>query len=316
MSYRPKQQFNHPIGPEYSRPWGLFQNSRVRREISQLDATEDCQRIVFLLKAYEFPSDLTHALEMGLYHTYGSRTVAKLLDYTQEFENFGQKRYDDTYILIAQFMEAGWDNDLGARALKQVAKAHSRFAIKNDDYLFVLWTFIEFPIQWMRKYGWRKFTEHEEKAWYAYWLRIGEHMGIHSLPEKKTEFADFVESYEQREMVPNEYSERVSMATVRIMQGWLPKFLRPFVMPLAACISEPRFLEAINYDRPHYLMRLFVHSCLKLRALFKRIVSFDRFPDLLSENYYRTYPEGDYEIEKLKPDYFDNKNLSTDKISN
>ena len=63
-------------------------------------------------------------------------------------------------------------------------------------------------------------------------------------------------------------------------------------------------------------MRLFVHGCLRLRALFKRIVSFDRFPDLLSENYYRTYPEGDYEIEKLKPDYFDDKNLSTDKISN
>ena len=205
MSNQPKHQFNHPKGPEYKRPWCLFQNPKVREEIAQLDAKKDCQRIVFLLKAYEFPSDLTHALEMGLYHTYGSRTVAKLLDYTQEFENFGQKRYDDTYILIAQFMEAGWDNELGARALKQVAKAHSRFAIKNDDYLFVLWTFIEFPIQWMRKYGWRKFTPHEEKAWYAYWLKIGEHMGIQSLPREKEIFASFVEDYEKntRDIINN-----------------------------------------------------------------------------------------------------------------
>ena len=311
MSNQPKHQFNHPKGPEYKRPWGLLQNPKVRQEIAQLDAKKDCQRIVFLLKAYEFPSDLTHALEMGLYHTYGSRTVAKLLDYTQEFENFGQKRYDDTYILIAQFMEAGWDNELGARALKQVAKAHSRFAIKNDDYLFVLWTFIEFPIQWMRKYGWRKFTPHEEKAWYAYWLKIGEHMGIQSLPREKEVFASFVEDYEKREMVPNEYSERVSMATVRIMQGWLPKILRPLVMPLAACLSEPRFLEAVNYKKPSFIAKFLVHSCLKIRALIKRLISFDKFPDLLAENYYRTYPNGDFEIEALKPDYFEQSNLKT-----
>ncbi len=311
MSYRQKRQFNHPAGPEYKRPWGIFQNPKVREEIAKLDAKEDCQRIVFLLKSYEFPSDLTHALEMGLYHTYGSRTVAKLLDYTQEFENFGQKRYDDTYILIAQFMEAGWDSDLGAQALKQVAKAHSRFSIRNDDYLFVLWTFIEFPIQWMRKYGWRKFTAHEEKAWYAYWLKIGEHMGIHSLPEDKDDFSKFVEDYELREMIPNEYSERVSMATVRIMQGWLPRIIRPLVMPLAACLSEPRFLEAINYKRSHFFMRLIVLGSLKVRAKIKRFISFDRFPDLLSENYYRTYPDGKYEIEKLKPDYFNKDGIQT-----
>ena len=308
MSNPKTYHFDHPPGPEYKRPLGFLQNRKVRKEIVELDAENDCQRIVFLLKAYEFPSDLTHALEMGLYHTYGSRTVAKLLDNTREFENFGQKRYDDTYILIAQFMEAGWDNVLGARALTQVAKAHARFAIKNEDYLFVLWTFIDFPIQWMKKYGWRKFTEHEEKAWYCYWLKIGEHMEIHSLPEKKRDFAQFVENYERREMIPNQYSERVSMATVRIMQGWLPKILQPLVMPLAACLSQPRFLQAINYEQPNFLLRFFVHGTLKLRGFFKRLISFDRFPDLISKNYYRTYPDGKYEIEKLNPTYSNDKN--------
>ena len=138
-------------------------------------------------------------------------------------------------------------------------------------------------------------------------------MGIHSLPAEKESFASFVEDYERREMVPNEYSQRVSMATVRIMQGWLPKIVRPLVMPLAACLSEPRFLEAISYKKPGYLAKFLVHSCLKIRALMKRFISFDKFPDLLSENYYRTYPNGDFEIEALKPDYFDQSNLKPKK---
>ena len=45
----------------------------------------------------------------------------------------------------------------------------------------------------------------------------------------------------------------------------------------------------------------------------KRFISFDKFPDLLSENYYRTYPNGDFEIEALKPDYFDQSNLKPKK---
>ena len=47
-----------PKAQNTSVPWGLFQNPKVRQEIAQLDAEKDCQRIVFLLKAYEFPSDL------------------------------------------------------------------------------------------------------------------------------------------------------------------------------------------------------------------------------------------------------------------
>ena len=54
---------------------GIGQNRGVRDEIARLDALRDCQRIVFLLSAYEFPFDMTRALEIALFHTYGSRSV-------------------------------------------------------------------------------------------------------------------------------------------------------------------------------------------------------------------------------------------------
>ena len=296
--------FSHPPGPSYKRPWGFLQNKEVGQEIAGLDAYKNCQRIVFLLKSYEFPSDITHSLELAIYHTYGSRSVAKLLDFTKEFENHGQKRYDDTYILIAQFMEAGWDNEMGSRALSQVVKAHSRFHIRNQDYLFVLWTFIDFPIEWMRNFGWRQFTPHEEKAWFNFWVQIGLKMGIKSIPETKDAYDAFIDDYEMREMVCSAESRNVSEATLRIMEGWLHPSLKGFVGSLAACLSRPRFLVATGYDRPHWLFVKAVHSLLKIRAYVKRLISFERFPDLLSNQKYRTYPDELPQVEKLEPVYY------------
>ncbi|MEM7465926.1 MAG: oxygenase MpaB family protein [Pseudomonadota bacterium] len=294
----------NPPGPEYTRPWGFRQNPAVAKEIASLDAKVDCQRIAFLLKSYEFPMDMTRSLEIALYHTYGSKSVSQLLDFTQEFDNHGQKRYDDTYLLIAQFMEAGWDNELGDRALRRMNQAHARFTIKNDDYLFVLWTFIDFPVEWMREYGWRAFTPHEEQAWYYFWMQIGQRMCIKDIPDTRSDYNDFISNYEAREMVPNEYSRNVSDATIRIMQGWLPKTFRPAVKPLAACLCRPQFLLAVGYDRPIWPLRVALWSLLKTRRIIKQFVSFDAFPDLVANQSYRTYPDDDYEIENLGPAYY------------
>ena len=77
---------------------------------------------MFLLSAYEFPFDMTRSLEIALFHTYGSRSVSRLLDRTAQFSRHGQKRYDDTNLLIASFMEAGWDGAPGAQAIAQGAR--------------------------------------------------------------------------------------------------------------------------------------------------------------------------------------------------
>ena len=105
-----------PPGPRYRRPLGLLHHRGVRQEIAALHAERDCERIVFLLSTYEFPFDMTRALEVALFHTFGSRSVSRLLDRTGQFQHQGQKRYDDTNLLIAQFIESGWQAPLGASA--------------------------------------------------------------------------------------------------------------------------------------------------------------------------------------------------------
>src|SRR5882757_4947924 len=117
-------------------------------EIRRLDPSIDNQRIVFLSSCFDFPFDTTRALEFALFRTYCVPSISALLDRTGEFRHRPQKRYDDTDIIVSELMEWGYESDRGKRALRRMNGMHGRFAIANDDFLYVLSTFIYEPIRW------------------------------------------------------------------------------------------------------------------------------------------------------------------------
>ena len=184
----------------YPKKWGFLRNAQVRQHIATLDPIRDCQEIVQLLATYEYPYDTQRALELALFYTYGSQSVSKLLDKTREFANDGQKRYDDTRILIGLFLESGWEGDFGRQAIARINRTHSHYSIYNDDFLFVLWTFIEFPIRWSKQFAYRAMTAHEQKAWFHFWHEVGTRLNIQHIPANKKAFDDWVKHYETREM--------------------------------------------------------------------------------------------------------------------
>lgn len=288
--------------PVYRRPFGILHNPAVRREIASLDAQRDCQRIVHLLTSYEFPFDMTRALEIALFHTYGSRSVSRLLDRTMQFADHGQKRYDDTNLLIGHFMAHGWDGDPGARAIARMNAIHAHYRIPNDDFVFVLWTFIDFPIQWMAEFGWRAFTAHEQAAWFHYWVQIGARMGLHGIPADKAAYDAWIAAYEAREMVPDDANHRVAVATVAIMQGWLPGPLRPLVRPVAACLVRPQFLRAAKLPPPSPTLRAVLRTVLRLRAAVKSVVSIEAYPNRIEDKRYLTYPGSQPALEQVGPE--------------
>ena len=289
-------------GRKYSKKLGFMPNPAVAREIAGLDAQADCQRIVYLLTAYEFPWDITRSLEVALFYTYASDTVSKLLDRTREFQDHGQKRYDDTRLLIAHFMESGWDGDVGRRALARINQTHGNYRIPQDDFLFVLWTFIEFPMRWTSEFSWRPMTAHEQNAWFNFWCEIGRRMGLVGIPESKPAFEAFVQAYGERHFVPDDASARVAEATLAIVRAWLPAPLKGLVAPaVASLIDEPAFLAAVKLKPAPVLMRKVVRHSLKALAGMKRVIVMGGYPTLLADAPNRTYPGNRYEIEALEP---------------
>ncbi|MET0341043.1 MAG: oxygenase MpaB family protein [Polyangiales bacterium] len=287
--------------PHYQKTLGLLRDPRVRTEIAGLDPVRDCQRIVHLLVAYEFPWDITRALELALFYTYGSDSVARLLDRTGEFERRGQKRYDDTQILIGEFLESGWEGPRGRRALARMNALHGRFSIPNDDFLFVLWSFIDYPIRWAAEFAHRPFSAGEQTAWFTFWCEIGARMGLRDVPGTRADFARFIEGYERVHLVYSEPSRRVADATVRIMEGWLPRPLRFAVQPVARSLVSERLREALGYAPAPGWVRTGVRGALKLRGHLSRHLALGSYPSLMATLRTRTYVEPVDAIEEIGP---------------
>ncbi len=279
---------------EYARRLWLFRDSGPAREIASLDAKRDCQRIAHLIVKYEHTWDMQRALELALFHTYGSVSVAKLLDRTGEFRRRGQRRYDDTQLLIGRFIEAGWDGELGRRAIARINEIHARYKIPNDDYLFVLSTFVTFPIRWMADMAWRPFTPHEALAWFEFWRGVGERMGMTELPETLEQLHAWVDAYERKHMMFDEANRRVADATVDIMRAWLPAPLRGVVRPVATALIDERLRVAFGYPPAPTWLRPALARALRMRAAIDRHIPLDRYPStydgLDTRSYGRAHP--------------------------
>ena len=107
----------------------------IRDYILTLDPKNDCQEISYLISAYEFPWDLTRALEFALFRVFGMPNESALLAQTGEFVQRTQKRYDDTVLILSEIIENGYDSPRGHAALVRMNKQHSRYQIPNDEIL-------------------------------------------------------------------------------------------------------------------------------------------------------------------------------------
>lgn len=289
------------IQPTYRKQAGLFRNPGVRRELQSLDPRRDHQRMVHLLTAYEFPFDITRALELALFHTYASPRVSGLLARTGEFERHGQKRYDDTSRLISEFMESGYDSEQGQRAIAHMNYIHSHYRIDNADYLFVLATFITYPIEWLRQYGWRKLTPSEELALFYFFREVGRRMNLTDLPDTMDELTAFMQDYERRYFRYTESNRRVAESTVQIVQGWFPQLLHPLVRPTFAALLSPELRTAFGYTQPPRWFTALIEAALWVRKGPLRFITFKAYPSTIAKANFRYYPAGPPDIEAVGP---------------
>ena len=119
--------------------------SQWLREMRTLDPKRDCRRIVFLDSFCEFPFDTSRALELAFFKTFASPSIAALLDSTGEFRLRGQKRYDDTSLLLEQPLLDGFEHPSSRQAIRRINQMHHPYEIGNDDLRYVLATFVVVP---------------------------------------------------------------------------------------------------------------------------------------------------------------------------
>ena len=271
----------------------------ILQEIKRLDPVVDHQRIAFLTSLHEFPWDTTRSLELALFRAFAVAKGTALLAGTGEFTQRTQKRYDDTVLILAEILEHGYDSDRGKAAFRRMNQMHGRHPIPNDEFIYVLSTFVFEPIRWNERFGWRPLHLNEKLAAYYFWREIAKRMAIKDVPDTYEGLERYYEDFARRHYRFAPENLALAESTRDLLLGWyLPRVLWPLGRPFVHALMDDRLLEAVGLRRPPALVRRVAEGAVRLRSRVVRRLPVRRRPRLITQQRHPTYPNG-YRIEEL-----------------
>lgn len=272
-----------------------------QRRISTLDPETEYEEIARLLSAHEFPWDLVQALSFALFRTYAVPSIGDLLHDTGEFTERVQKRYDDTGLLLEQVLEHGLPSPRGKSAVRRINQMHGHYPISNEDFRYVLATFVVVPVRWIDAHGYRPLTDHEQRALTNYYRHLGRHLAIKEIPETYREFATLLDDYEAAHFAYSAKARRVADATLALMTTFPPNRYVPagVAKRFAFALMDDPLLDAFLFPGPPRWQRLTARTAMRVRArLIARMPARAQPRYVRDMGYYRSYPEG-FEVESL-----------------
>ena len=271
------------------------------RRSEQLDPVRDSHEISLHVSAYDFPWDNLQALSFALFRTYAVPSIGRLLDETEEFTGRVQKRYDDTGLLLEEVQRHGFGDPRGRSAVRRINQMHAMYDISNEDFRYVLSTFVVVPKRWMDDYGFRRLTPNEIAATTNYYIELGRHMNIKDLPAGLRRVRAAARRLRARAL---------RLRPRRSPRGGLDagpddhvpaEQLRPEAgrKRFAYSLMDEPLLRAFRYPVPTRVERGFFRGAMRLRARLLRLFPARSKPKWVSTyGYFRTYPAG-YEIDEL-----------------
>jgi hypothetical protein len=223
---------------------------------------------------------------------------------TREFTERTQKRYDDTVAIISALGFYGYSSNTGKRALRRMNQIHGRYVIPNDEFLYVLSTFVLEPLRWNARYGWRQLSDIEKQATYVFWREVGRRMNIADIPDSLAALDAFNRAYEAEHFAFHPNNRILADATEALFLSWfLPTWAtwpRSVAREAVHCLMDKPMRDAFGYDDPPAWLQRLLEKSLQTRQQLWRYVPARQTPYVLPP--LRSYPEG-YALEQLGPQF-------------
>jgi hypothetical protein len=201
---------------------------------------------------------------------------------------------------LSTIVEAGYDSDEGKRAIRQMNRIHGRFEISNDDFLYVLSSFVFEPIRWNTRFGWRSLIEAEKLATFEFWREVGRRMAIKEIPESYEELQRYNEDYEREHIRRTPAAERVGRATRDMFLAWFPWLPKRFGAQAIYALMDEQLLDAFGFPHPPWPLGRALEAALRARGRVVALLPSRRRPRLRTGRRTRTYGKR-WELEELGP---------------
>lgn len=251
------------------------------------------------LALVDFATESRIGFHLAYLRTFASPRVAGLLSHTGQMEQEPRRRGTDTGLFMYELIHAGLGSEVGDDVVRRLNGMHHRFAIRNEDYIWILGTFVVLGLRTIRRFGWRDLTPFEEQASIDWYRELGARMRVADVPESYPAFDDWFNAYERDELRSSPAGRRLVTATLDTVFGPVPRLLRPLAVRSAAVLLDEPARSALGFSNPGAALRFGVHALFRLRAFRRR-----RQPD--PANWFEpgssssTYPDG-YTLDDLGP---------------
>jgi dephospho-CoA kinase len=213
-----------------------------------------------------FPWDLTRSLELALLKTFCVPSISRLLEGTGEFLQRPRKRYDDTGLMVAELLRHGPDSPIGEAVISRLNRIHGAYAIRDEDYRYVLSTFVCEPIRWLARYGWRPLSAEEQEAVFRFWRLVGERMGIPAIPPDLPAMLAFNQAFEAEAFALASSNRRVADATLAMLLRDWPAPLRPGLGRMLAGLLSESEANCLGWSRPASPLQAALLAALRCRS--------------------------------------------------
>lgn len=198
------------------------------------------------LALFDLVRDMRVGLNLALYRTFAVPRIAELLASTGHIASQPYKRSVDTGLFMYELIEAGLDAPRGRQVIRALNKMHRRWRIADEDYLYVLTTFIVVPARWVERYGPRPLTSTEAAAATFFYRELGRRMAIPNLPQTYDEAEQIFDDYEAAHVAYSPAGRALMESTRHVMAEQLPRPLKPAATLLTRLILDDNIAVAVG----------------------------------------------------------------------
>lgn len=218
----------------------------------------------------EFATESRIGFHLAYLRTFASPRVAGLLSHTGQMQKEPRRRGTDTGLFMYELIHHGLASEVGDEVVRRLNAMHHRFSIRNDDYVWILGTFVVLGVRTIRRFGWRELSTAEVQASMDWYRELGARMGLSDVPATFEEFDRWFSDYEQTQLRSSPAGQRLIAATLDTVFDPVPRPLRPLAVRAAAVLLEEPARSALGFTAPGPLVQAGVRMLFRLRALRRR----------------------------------------------
>jgi len=272
------------------------------KRILELDLQDDYQKIYQLTAFYDFPRDMRDGLTLAFYRVFAIPCIAELLVKTGEMTGRPAKRSYDTGLVIYELIAAGFDAPRGQEMVKLLGRVHQGLGIAQEDFRYVLCTFMVTPFRWIDIRGWRPLLPAEREASTNFYRELGRRMHIEALPETFADAAAILDDYEKRFAADNEAGRALMASTLLVFRNRLPKLIRPLAAPLlSSYFADTKLTDALGLPSSPWILSTAIRLVYALRnAVLRRRPAAKTSWFVPGTPTHDVYPNG-YTLDQLGP---------------